>query len=224
MSPGSSTESYPAFAHIGLRENPGKNLNQVTCPDRESNPGHLVSRPDVPTVTPQATKENIEGGRFDPVLWIEFSVAQWSERLVRRTKDSDSESDMEKNTKSVKLMLKAHSYMVVTYEEELWPGNVLEVKNNGAVVSCIGYVAAVLGIPRSTVQRVYLRFRETRDYSRRPGSGRKRVTSARDDHFIVLNTLRNRHSTAIETRTAFQKIRQVNVSERTVRGRLDECG
>ncbi|KAJ4445526.1 hypothetical protein ANN_12206 [Periplaneta americana] len=24
MSPGSSTESYPAFAHIGLRENPGK--------------------------------------------------------------------------------------------------------------------------------------------------------------------------------------------------------
>ncbi|KAJ4441564.1 hypothetical protein ANN_11420 [Periplaneta americana] len=29
MSPGSSTESYPAFAHIGLRENPGKSLNQV---------------------------------------------------------------------------------------------------------------------------------------------------------------------------------------------------
>ncbi|KAJ4434609.1 hypothetical protein ANN_23171 [Periplaneta americana] len=55
MSPGSSTESYPAFAHIGLRENPGKNLNQVTCPDRESNPGHLVSRPDALTVTPQST-------------------------------------------------------------------------------------------------------------------------------------------------------------------------
>ncbi|KAJ4425768.1 hypothetical protein ANN_27391 [Periplaneta americana] len=53
MSPGSSTESYPAFAHLGLRENPGKNLNQVTCPDRESNPGHLVSRPDALTITPQ---------------------------------------------------------------------------------------------------------------------------------------------------------------------------
>ncbi|KAJ4439793.1 hypothetical protein ANN_07921 [Periplaneta americana] len=53
MSPGSSTDSYPAFAHIGLRENPGKNLNQVTCPDRESNPGHLVSQPDALTVTPQ---------------------------------------------------------------------------------------------------------------------------------------------------------------------------
>ncbi|KAJ4451632.1 hypothetical protein ANN_03101 [Periplaneta americana] len=29
MSPGSNTVSYPAFAHIGLRENPGKNLNQL---------------------------------------------------------------------------------------------------------------------------------------------------------------------------------------------------
>ncbi|KAJ4450824.1 hypothetical protein ANN_02254 [Periplaneta americana] len=28
MSPGSNTECYPAFARIGLRENPGKNLNQ----------------------------------------------------------------------------------------------------------------------------------------------------------------------------------------------------
>ncbi|KAJ4436882.1 hypothetical protein ANN_17014 [Periplaneta americana] len=53
MSPGSSTESYPASARIGLRENPGKNLNQLTCPDRDSNPGHLVSRPDALTVTPQ---------------------------------------------------------------------------------------------------------------------------------------------------------------------------
>ncbi|KAJ4439504.1 hypothetical protein ANN_07628 [Periplaneta americana] len=29
MNPGSSTESYPAFARIGLRENSGKNLNQI---------------------------------------------------------------------------------------------------------------------------------------------------------------------------------------------------
>ncbi|KAJ4448972.1 hypothetical protein ANN_00364 [Periplaneta americana] len=58
MSPGSSTESYPAFAHIGLRENPGKNLNQVTCPDREWNPGRLISRPDALTVTPQVAEIN----------------------------------------------------------------------------------------------------------------------------------------------------------------------
>ncbi|KAJ4446392.1 hypothetical protein ANN_13088 [Periplaneta americana] len=53
MNPGSSTENYPAFARIGLRENPRKNLNQVTCPDRDSKPARLVSRPDALTVTPQ---------------------------------------------------------------------------------------------------------------------------------------------------------------------------
>ncbi|KAJ4428658.1 hypothetical protein ANN_25651 [Periplaneta americana] len=37
----------------------------------------------------QATKGNIEEGEFGPVLWIEFGVAQRSERLVRRTKDPD---------------------------------------------------------------------------------------------------------------------------------------
>ncbi|KAJ4433350.1 hypothetical protein ANN_15609 [Periplaneta americana] len=35
----------------------------------------------------QATKGNIEGGRFDPVLWIEFGVAQWSERLVPKPRN-----------------------------------------------------------------------------------------------------------------------------------------
>ncbi|KAJ4446310.1 hypothetical protein ANN_13005 [Periplaneta americana] len=49
MSPASNTESYPAFAHIGLRENPVKKLYHVTCPDLESNPGHLVLRLDALT-------------------------------------------------------------------------------------------------------------------------------------------------------------------------------
>ncbi|KAJ4446402.1 hypothetical protein ANN_13098 [Periplaneta americana] len=55
MSPRSYTESYPAFAHIELRENPGKNLNQLTCSNRESNQGHLVSWPDALAVTPQCS-------------------------------------------------------------------------------------------------------------------------------------------------------------------------
>ncbi|KAJ4444990.1 hypothetical protein ANN_06789 [Periplaneta americana] len=60
MSPGSSTESYPAFARIGLRENPGKNLNQVTSPTRIRT--HLASRPDVLTVAPQGLRDL---GRID---------------------------------------------------------------------------------------------------------------------------------------------------------------
>ena len=71
---------------------------------------------------------------------------------------------------------------------------------------------------------MYHRFRETGRYSRRPGSGRKRVTSAHDDYFIVLNTLRDRYSTTVETRRTFQEVRLVYVSEKTVRRRLDEFG
>ncbi|KAJ4440136.1 hypothetical protein ANN_08274 [Periplaneta americana] len=63
MSPESSTESNPAFSHIGLRENPGENLSQITCPDRESNPGHLVSRPDALAVTPQTKRGRIGKNR-----------------------------------------------------------------------------------------------------------------------------------------------------------------
>ncbi|KAJ4452123.1 hypothetical protein ANN_03640 [Periplaneta americana] len=76
MSPGSSTESYPAFARIGLRENPGKNLNQVTCSYRESNPGHLVSRPDALTV--------------DPYRWL-FHDAVSTTRLFSVDEIGDSE-------------------------------------------------------------------------------------------------------------------------------------
>ncbi|KAJ4437755.1 hypothetical protein ANN_13693 [Periplaneta americana] len=80
MSPGSSTESYPAFAHIGLRENPGKNLNQVTCPDRESNPGHLVSRPDALTVTPQEGEKKLVGSLAEKELPSEGRSGRNGER------------------------------------------------------------------------------------------------------------------------------------------------
>ncbi|KAJ4438682.1 hypothetical protein ANN_14629 [Periplaneta americana] len=55
VSPGVQHPKLPAFAHIGLRDNPGKKLNHVTCPNRESNPDHLVLRSDALTVTPQKT-------------------------------------------------------------------------------------------------------------------------------------------------------------------------
>ncbi|KAJ4447377.1 hypothetical protein ANN_09383 [Periplaneta americana] len=53
-----------------VEENPGKNLNQVTCPDRDSNPGHLVSRPDALTVTPQQEDRDITYALFCSVLCI----------------------------------------------------------------------------------------------------------------------------------------------------------
>ncbi|KAJ4441169.1 hypothetical protein ANN_11020 [Periplaneta americana] len=80
MSPGSSTESYPAFARIGLRENPGKNLNQVTFPDRDSNPGHLVSRPDALIVIPQVwtpcERPKTILTKLEQRFWIKIEMAR----------------------------------------------------------------------------------------------------------------------------------------------------
>ncbi|KAJ4450402.1 hypothetical protein ANN_01826 [Periplaneta americana] len=90
MSPGSSTESYPAFARIGLRENPEENLNQVTCPDRDSNPGHLVSRPDALTVTPQRTGGDPGGCSLQFFTWL-FNDAVSTTGLFSVDEIGDSE-------------------------------------------------------------------------------------------------------------------------------------
>ncbi|KAJ4450649.1 hypothetical protein ANN_02078 [Periplaneta americana] len=86
MSPGSSTESYPAFARIGLRENPGKNLNQVTCPDRDSNSGHLISRPDALTVTPQKGGDVIAGDYVRPVKLERFKTSPAAREHIDKQK------------------------------------------------------------------------------------------------------------------------------------------
>lgn len=80
------------------------------------------------------------------------------------------------------------------------------------------------GIPRTTIQYVYQRYRETGEYSRRSGSGSQRRTTARDDRFVVLSVLRNRHQTAVGVRNELERVRGVSVSERTIRRRLQERG
>jgi transposase len=48
-------------------------------------------------------------------------------------------------------------------------------------------VAQQLNLSRSAVRRVYRRFQDTGSFNRRPGAGRRRYTSERDDRFIELN-------------------------------------
>lgn len=83
-------------------------------------------------------------------------------------------------------------------------------------------VAIVLNVPRSSMQYALKRYQATGNYTRRPGSGGRRCTSARDDRFIVLEILRNRFLTAVEIRHRLQNVRSINVSERTVRRQMDE--
>ncbi|CAH2090862.1 unnamed protein product [Euphydryas editha] len=83
-------------------------------------------------------------------------------------------------------------------------------------------IARMLGVPRTTVQDAIRRFQETESYTRSPGLGRHRCTSTRDDRFVISNVLRNRFCIATEARTRLFEVRNVSVSERTIRRRLVE--
>lgn len=87
-----------------------------------------------------------------------------------------------------------------------------------------GHVAQTLRVSKSVVHRVVKRYRQTGQYTRLAGQGRKRKTVARDDRFIVTSVLRNRTLTSSEVRTRLQDVRNVTVSTKTVRRRLKSAG
>jgi len=84
------------------------------------------------------------------------------------------------------------------------------------------YVAERLGINQSTVSRIWNRFRETGRYGRRIGSGRGRVTTAREDRNLVRAAIRNPVLVARQIAHAVMPNRQI--SDETVRRRLHEQG
>ncbi|KAJ4427076.1 hypothetical protein ANN_24691 [Periplaneta americana] len=273
MSPGSSTESYPAFARIGLRENPRKNLNQVTCPDWDSNPGHLVSQPDALTVTPQVWTTSSSYQYLHMILLqrpidlaylhrigiyqspncqlcnsnqemdsehlkICASVADhdnifekyWSPRgqmtllavydILYGTRRHaglalalviPSERDLLQSHATVFLSLSLPSLPFLAFKDTAYchieTDNCFSVLLMSSVYVCIDvlslvqtmpqspqdiaravaliddgrsprYAAATIGAPYITVQEAVKWFWESQSYSRRPGSGRKRKTSA----------------------------------------------
>ena len=86
------------------------------------------------------------------------------------------------------------------------------------------YVAGVLGVNASTIQRTYQRYRDLGTYTKRPGSSHRRATSARDDRFLRIHVLRNWHTTAVEARGRLEQATGVHVSVWTARRRLQEGG
>lgn len=84
------------------------------------------------------------------------------------------------------------------------------------------YVANLLGVTQSTISRTFKRFNELGSYSRTPGQGRKKSTNARDERYLVNTSLRNRRFTSSELSRALAAARNVIVSARTVRRRLNE--
>jgi len=55
-------------------------------------------------------------------------------------------------------------------------------------------------------RRAYARYLDTNSFQRRSGSGRPRCTTDNDDRFIVLNSLRDRHRTAVQIRNNLRDI------------------
>lgn len=86
------------------------------------------------------------------------------------------------------------------------------------------HVAEIAGFSRLSINRAVIRFQLTCIYDRRPGSVRRRVTSARDDRFIGYLSLLNRFSTYFEVSNKLRRVQGVDVSTRTVRRRVQEKG
>lgn len=83
-------------------------------------------------------------------------------------------------------------------------------------------VARQLDMTRSAVRRVCQRYDETDSFHRRPGTGRRRSTTVRDDRFIVSTMLRNRRMNAVQVQQQLREVRGVVVSQWTVRRRLQK--
>lgn len=83
-------------------------------------------------------------------------------------------------------------------------------------------VANDVNVSKSSVCRLYKRYQETGSFERRPGTGLSRKTTARDDRFILMTSLRDRTLSSIQISNEIQRVRDVAVSHRTVRRRLAE--
>lgn len=87
----------------------------------------------------------------------------------------------------------------------------------------IRYVSRDLRVSPSVIQRLWNRFRETGQYVRKAGQGRKRKTTQNQDRFLVLSSLRKRTATARDLLNDLRRAHGIEISDQTVRNRLKEA-
>ena len=88
----------------------------------------------------------------------------------------------------------------------------------------VRYIANVMNMARSTTHDAIKRYRETLEYTRRPGSGRPRVTNPNEDRYMVLRVLRERNLPATSVAQQFVNMHGRPISAKTVRRRLKASG
>ncbi|KAJ4443681.1 hypothetical protein ANN_05356 [Periplaneta americana] len=88
----------------------------------------------------------------------------------------------------------------------------------------VRYIANVMNIARSTTHDAIKRYRETLEYTRRPGSGRPRATNTNEERYMVLRVLRERNLPATSVAQQFVNMHGRPISAKTVRRRLKASG
>jgi transposase len=83
-------------------------------------------------------------------------------------------------------------------------------------------IAERFGVMQSTISRVINRYLETGINKRRTVKGRKRMTTANQDRFLRLQTLRQRFVTSTSLQEAFSLRYNALISQDTIRRRLAE--
>ena len=85
-------------------------------------------------------------------------------------------------------------------------------------------VAMRLDVSPSVVSRLWRRYQETGEYTRRQGQGRSGMTTPWQDRFLVLLSRRNRMNTARALEIDFRRATDVHLTDQTVRNRLHDDG
>ncbi|GFW02870.1 transposable element Tcb2 transposase [Trichonephila clavipes] len=85
-------------------------------------------------------------------------------------------------------------------------------------------VSRILNVDQSVISRLWQRFQRTGDVTRQPVSGRPRVTTPRQDRYLVISARRQRGSTARALGSALTVATGIRISRQTVYRRLNHSG
>ena len=106
---------------------------------------------------------------------------------------------------------------VMLYLQPCKVAQVVQLLQDG---SSVRLVARRFGVSPSAVSRAWRRFRETGQYTRRAGQGRRRATTPRQDRHLVLTARRLGFVNARSLQNELRRATGVEISDQTVRNRL----
>ncbi|GFW09796.1 transposable element Tcb2 transposase [Trichonephila clavipes] len=85
-------------------------------------------------------------------------------------------------------------------------------------------VFQILNVDQSVISRLWQRFQRTGDVTRQPVSGQPRVTTPRQDRYLVISARRHKGSTARALDSALTVATGIRISRKTVYRRLNHAG